>query len=409
MPLFEFVAERQDGTSQRGTLTAETARNVRDMLRDQGLNVRQVSVRAGETGKSASVVATRSSLFRLPWLQRRAIVAQMIRELSTLLSAGISLVDAIDTLLKQHRGRMHLSLQKLREQLVQGHSMTDAMQQQPDVFDSLCLSMVHVGENSGNLEHVLSILADFSERSMRLQNRLLNAMLYPMIVVVASLGVTIFLMTAVVPQLLESLVQTGKALPWPTVILKATSDGLLQYGWLIALIGAAFVIGVVLAVRTERGRWRRDRFLLQLPVFGNLALRQAISRISFVMATLLKSGVVLVRAMEIAAGTCHNVVIRKALNDVRESIATGRDTGQALEATSVFPPLVVQIFAVGQQSGELDRMLERLAEDYDRQVETVATRLTTLLEPIIILLLTTIVGFIMLAVILPILEAGNGL
>lgn len=396
MPMFEYIAEQSDGVTQRGTMTAETGRHVRDLLRSRGLHVRQITGHEVTARRDHSAVVP-LPFFRLPWLQRRTTVAQAIRELSTLLSAGISLVDAVDTLLKQHRGRMNLSLQKLREQLVQGRSMTDAMQQQPDIFDPLCLSMVHVGENSGNLEHVLSILADFSERSLRLQNRLLNAMLYPMIVMVASLGVTVFLMTAVVPQLLDSLVQTGKTLPWPTMVLKTTSDVMLQYGWIFALIGSGIVIGLLLAVRTVRGRWARDRFLLRLPVFGTLALRQAISRISFVISTLLKSGVVLVRAMEIAAGTCHNVVIQQALNDVRNSISTGRDAGQALESTSVFPPLVVQIFAVGQQSGELDRMLERLAEDYDRQVETVANRLTTLLEPVIILMLTTAVGFIMLA------------
>lgn len=407
MPLFEFLAERPDGSSQRGTLTAETARHVRDTLRSQGLHVREVSSRS--SGSERKALTSPTSTLRLPWLRRRTIVAQVIRELSTLLSAGISLIDAIDTLLKQHQGRIHLSLQQLREQVVQGHSLNEAMQQQPDVFDPLCLSMVHVGENSGNLEQVLSILADFSEKSLRLQNRLLNAMLYPFIVMVASVGVTIFLMTAVVPQLLESLLQTGKPLPWPTVILKGTSDILLEYGWIMALVGTSLGLVTLYLIRTPRGRWLRDRLLLRLPIFGSLALKQSISRISFVMATLMKSGVVLVRSMEIAAGTCHNVVIQKALSDVRDLISSGRDAGQALQSTSVFPPLVVQIFAVGQQSGELDRMLERLAEDYDRQVETVATRLTTLLEPAIILLLTTIVGFIMLAVILPILEAGNGL
>jgi len=231
--------------------------------------------------------------------------------------------------------------------------------------------------------------------------------LYPTVVLLVSIGVTVFLMTVVVPMLLNSLLEAGRTLPWPTRVLKATSDMLTDYGWWLMLGSVAFAAAAAWGLRTTAGRRLWCRFFLRIPLLGTMARKQELARASLVMATLLKSGIVFLRAMEIAARSTRNLLLREAMTQVGEAVAAGREIGPALERTEVFPPLVVQIFSVGQETGQLEEMLERLAKDYDRQVSILASRLASALEPVLIVLLAVIVGFILFATVLPILEAGN--
>ncbi len=189
-------------------------------------------------------------------------------------------------------------------------------------------------------------------------------------------------------------------------MLKIASDALLQYGWWVGLVALSFMLVGIVYFNSDRGRWNWHRFLLRLPLIGGLAFRQTMSRTAYVIATLLRSGIELTRAMKIAAESCQNRVIADGLQQVETAITSGRELGPAFEQSIVFPPLVVQIFAVGQQSGQLEEMLERLSRDYEHQVETLSSRLATILEPVTIIFLTTVVGFILLATIL---EAGNAL
>jgi type II secretory pathway component PulF len=223
----------------------------------------------------------------------------------------------------------------------------------------------------------------------------------------ASVGVTIFLMTVVVPMLLDNLVEAGRRLPWPTRVLKGLSDLLLHYGGWLAVAAALGLLAVGSAANTEAGRLLWHRLVLRVPIIGVMVQKQTLSRMAMVVSTLTRSGIVLLRAMEIAARSCGNLVIRSALEQSRQEVQAGREIGHALERTGAFPPLVIQVFAVGQQTGHLDEMLERLAADYDRQVAVSSTRLASALEPILILVLAVLVGFIMFATVLPILEAGN--
>ena len=214
-------------------------------------------------------------------------------------------------------------------------------------------------------------------------------------------------MTVVVPTLLTNLIETGRALPWPTRVLKTASDFLITDGWLLVLGGAVMVAAIIAVVSTRRGRHAWHRLLLRIPLLGSLARRQEIARLAFTIATLLRSGVVYLQAAEIAAKGCRNVVFREALLESGQAVASGQDIGQTLSRTNVFPPLVVHIFTVGQAAGQLEEMLDRLAVNYDRQVSSLANRLASILEPILILVLAVFVGFILFATLLPILEAGN--
>lgn len=398
MAVFAYRAQNQQYTVVRGTVTADTPRQARDLLRDRGLAVEEIAV-----------YNQRKTSWNLPLPggSHSSKLVTATRELATLLSVGIPLVEALDTISKQYNGGFRNSLLVIKDRVTAGANLAEAMAEQPQIYDPLCLHMVEVGENAGNLDDVLERLAEFKEQSLHLKDRVLTALLYPVIVLFSSIGVTIFLMTVVVPMLLTNLIEAGKALPWPTRVLKAMSDLLLGHGWWLAILAVLCAIGLGTAMQTTSGRRVWHRWLLKMPLMGPLAQKQTLGRMATIVATLLRSGIVLLRAMDIAARSTSNVIVREAIEQASTEVGAGQDMGLALERTGIFPPLFVQIFTVGQQTGRLEEMLERLAKDYDRQVNTMSTRLASALEPILILTLAVFVGFILFATILPILEAGN--
>jgi type II secretory pathway component PulF len=404
MSVFAYRALDERAASIEGTISADSPRAARDLLRGRGFTVEQVTEQAE---------ARTFSLW--PFRRRSRYGAKRIeavRELSTLLAAGIPLLESLDSLVTQQQGGwgsrgFRESLLLVRERVAAGSSLAEAMRDQPQVFDELTIHMVEVGENSGTLDVVLDQLANFSERYLQLKDRVTSALFYPIVVFLLSMGVGVFLMTVVVPMLLDNLLEAGKQIPWPTRVLKTMSDTLTSYGPLLVVLGGLGIAGMLALLRTQRGKRLWHRTILKLPVVGSMALKQEISRMSLIVSTLLKSGIVLVSALEIAGRSARNFVIKQALDSSREAIQRGQEIGEALQETQLFPPTVIQIFAVGQQTGKLEEMLDRLADTYDRQVATISMRLATLLEPVLIVSLAAFVGFILFATVLPILEAGN--
>lgn len=399
MSLFQYQA--LDGRNQElsGSIAADSPRQARDSLRARGLTVSQLRDLSAVRG------------LRLRWIRRvrgySPQVANAIRELATLIGVGIDLVTALETVSRQQRGRFRTAILQLKERVAGGASLAEAMTDQRDFFDDLTIAMVEVGQNTGNLEQVLEQISDFQERSLQLKDRIVGAMLYPAVVFCTALAVTLFLMTVVVPMLLTNLVEAGRPLPWPTRVLKSMSDLLVSRGqWLAA--SAVLVIFIAIGFfSTARGRGLWHRGVLWTPVLGSIARRQAVARIAVTLATLMRSGIAYVQASEVAARVSTNLVFREALAASNHDIAAGRDIGTSLERTRVFPPLVVHVFSVGQASGRLEEMLDRLADHYNRQVASLANRLASILEPVLILVLAVIVGFILFATLLPIMEAGN--
>jgi type II secretory pathway component PulF len=277
----------------------------------------------------------------------------------------------------------------------------------PRAFDDLCVNITDVGENSGTLDTSLLRLADFRERSQQLKGRVGTALIYPGIVLATAAFASVFLMTFVVPRVLEPILEQGQPLPLPTRVVRGVSEFLLGWGWLLAVVAAGAIALFAAAMRRERWRRRWHAFVLRLPLLGDLVRKQEVVRIATVLSTLLKSGTVFLAAVEIAQRTTRNLVIRDALARCAKAVTAGGDIGAALEETRAFPPTVVQVFALGQQSGKLEPMLDRLAATYDQQVAAAAQRLTAVLEPVLILCLAGLVLFIVLATVLPILEAGN--
>jgi type II secretory pathway component PulF len=317
------------------------------------------------------------------------------------------LLEALDTAAKQHSGAMRTSILLLRESVAGGMSFACAMREQPRAFDELACTIAEVGEDAGTLDSSLDRLAEFRERSHQFRSRISTMLIYPAIVFVVAIASSVFLMAFVIPKILQPLIEQGHPLPLPTRIVKAFSDGLLAWWWLGGILVAGLIAGFSTALSTRRGRLAWHRFLLHLPYIGDMLRKQSVVRVAVVVSTLLKSGVVFVRAIQIAQRTAGNLVLQDALARLENAVTAGADIGEALADTRAFPPIVVQMFTLGQQSGRLEEMLDRLAHSYDQQLAVSTQRLAAILEPVLIVILAIVVLFIVLATVLPILEAGN--
>lgn len=399
-----------------GTITADTPGQARQLLRERGLAIYEL-------------VASRRShgikLFRWSTASRhRARTVEFVRELSTLLAVGTPMVMALDTIIKQHiseggsrcwghwlasggSGNFRGVLVGLREHVAAGSTLSDAMRREPDVFDDLSVNLVEMGEQAGTLDVVLDRLAEFKERSQQFRGKVGGALIYPCIVLVMAVLITLLLMTFVVPNILAPLTQAGRPLPWVTLVVKTISDGLINWWWLLLTAALVVFIGVTAILRTKRGRLTWHRWQLSIPLVGSLVRKQSVVRIAMIISTMMRSGLVFLKALEVARRSSNNLVIQRALDDCKDAVHGGRDISEALDESGVFPPTVVQVFALGQQSGRLEDMLDRLAEGYDKQVTSATQRLTAVLEPLMILLLALLVGMIAFATVLPILEAGH--
>lgn len=403
MAVYAYKATNSQGKRVQGTLVAETPRLARDALRVQGLTIQKVTQRRDKNNR-ASMGAL---LTKLTTRNQQHKVVAFIRELSTLLAVGTPLLESMDVIIKQHDGPFGSALLQIRERIASGTSLAESMKLEPTLFDAMDVSIVHVGENSGTLEVALERLGDFKERWQTLKGRITTALIYPCIVIFVGIVVGIFQMTYVVPNLLNALIESGHELPWITKVVKMVSDLLIERWWLLLLIVVFFIATVRGIIQTRKGKQAWHRLQLRLPILGELIRKQALVRIAVVMSTLLRSGVVFIHALQIAEQTTHNIILRDSLNQCENAIFAGEDIAHSMEQTGAFPPLVVQIFAVGQQSGRLEEMLDRLANDYDKQVQTAANRLTAILEPVLIIILAIFVFAIAAATVFPILEASN--
>ena len=403
MPVFAYTGTDAAHSRIRGTVAADTPRQARDQLRRDGIAVQKIAEHASRPrGRGGLLAPLQRSRLRARW-------SEAVHDLAMLLQASTPMLEALDTLAGQHRGGFRDALLGVRDRVAAGASLAEAMAERPDLFDEASVHLVEVGENAGTLEDVLAQLAEFKRRSAQTKDQVLTALLYPAFLVVFGLAAGIFLMTAVLPPLLENLGDMSREIPWPTRIVKAGSDLLIGYGGWLAVAGVAAAAALAALLRTDDGRRRWHRALLRVPLLGPMALKQAVARVAMIVATMSRSGVVLTRAIELAARSTENRVVRDALEAAHGKIGAGEDVAAALGQSGVFPPLAVRVFAVGQESGRLEEMLTRLSDDYERQNEMLSARLTALLEPVLILVLATFVGFLLLATILPILEAGRAL
>lgn len=399
MAVYVYAARDAEAIVRKGTIIADTPRQARDQLRARGLEIDRLAPEAAAAG--------RPRVWRLGRRVRARHITQFARELSTLLAVGMPLLESLDTLSLQTSGPMLTVIQLLRDRVAAGKSLAQAMQEQPAIFDEMCINMTETGEDAGNLEMTLERLAGFRERYEQLKGRIGTVMIYPTIVLIVAVSATLFLMTFVVPRILEPLIEQGQQLPLATIIVKGASDTLVAWWWLMLAVVVGAVALIAALLRRPRIRYAWHRLQLRIPLVGNLIRMQSVVRIAVVMSALLKSGVVFIRALQVAQKSTRNLVMREALAECGRAVAAGADIGAGLQRSQAFAPLVVQVFTLGQQSGRLEEMLDRLAADYDAQVATSSQRLASLLEPAVIIVLALAVLFIVLATVLPILEAGD--
>ncbi len=330
-------------------------------------------------------------------------MAIFTRQFSTMVDAGLPLVQCLTILSEQSESKtLRAVTSKVAGNVEAGSTLADALRRHPRTFDELFVNLVEVGEAGGILDTVLQRLSVYIEKAAALKRKVKSAMIYPATIVGVAFIVVIFMLTFVIPTFAKMFAGMGADLPLPTVIVIRLSDFATSYWWLIFLAAAGIVLGIRAYYRTEGGKSVIDALVLKLPVFGTLIRKVAVARFTRTLGTLVSSGVPILEGLRITARTAGNRVVEKAVLETRASVTAGKTLAEPLKASTVFPPMVVQMISVGEQTGALDAMLNKIADFYDDEVDTAVGALTALLEPLMIVFLGVVIGGLVIAMYLPI-------
>ncbi|MCP4195989.1 MAG: type II secretion system inner membrane protein GspF [Proteobacteria bacterium] len=404
MPIYEYKGIRKDnGKAVKGLRDADTEKGLRAALKREAIMLTEV--REKGHGRARGEVN-----FKKIFSDRvsKSDIALVTRQLATLSKAGISLVEALTAVIDQcEKPDLKGAVTDVRDQVNQGKSLSEAFGRHPKYFDHLYCNMVHAGEQSGTLEQVLARLADFIDAQNKLRSKVFSAMAYPAFMAVFGIAVIAVMMILVVPKVTSIFENFGRDLPWYTEALIIMSDFLKDFWWLVIILIVGAIIGFRRWRKTEDGEEKWHRFALWSPIFGPLVMMIAISRFTKTLSTLLASGVPIISAMEITKGVLGNVVLEKVVVEATTSIKEGESIADPLKASGRFPPIVTHMIAIGERSGQLEHMLENVAEAYDALVETKITTLTALLEPLMIILMGAGAGGIAAAILMPLIQMNE--
>lgn len=396
MPAFSYRARNQQGQIVTGTLEMESETGVASNLDKLGYTILEIQ-------RPSAVVPSFARLAdRFQGLNKQEVTL-FSRQLSTLIRSGMPLLPALSTICEQTvNKKFKLILEDIRNSVQAGSSLSEALAKYPAVFSELFVSMVRVGETGGIMDQVLERLAVLGTQEMEIQSRVTSAMTYPVVLVIISFLIVNFILVGVLPKFVMVFKASESALPLPTLIVLGTSYVLRKFWFLIvALLAAAFFFFRRYTSRPE-GKLRFHRALLKVPVFGELYAKIQVSRFTRTLSTLTASGVPILQALSVVEKTITNVVIQKAVSDIRVAIASGSTLVEPFRASGLFSPMVVQMVAIGEKSGTIDRMLEEVSKFYDPEIEYTIKNLTSLLEPFMLLAMGLMVAFIALSVLLPI-------
>ncbi len=404
MAVFEYKGVTSTGKTVNGIIDADTPKAARQKLRLEAIYPTEVIEGKGQKNKLSQDVSLQTFFQRVT----KQDVAVMTRQLATLLKAGLPLVDCLNALAEQvENPNMEKIITQIKERVNEGSSLAAALQEFPKIFSDLYINMIDAGEASGALELVLLRLADYSENQVRISKRITGAMIYPAVITLVITVVLILLFIYVVPKFVTIFEEMQQTLPLPTVILIATSDFLRAYWFLILLtLGVAYYI-LLRYKRTSKGQEAYDRFLLRIPVFGRLITLGVIIRFARTLSTLLSSGVPMLKAMDILTAVVDNRIFAKAIAAAKDSVTEGASLSQPLKQSGIFPPIVIHMVASGEQSGQVEEMLSKVADIYEDEADILASTLTSLLEPILILGMAVIVAFIIISILLPMMEMNQ--
>jgi general secretion pathway protein F len=407
MPIFEYKAVDNTNKTIKGMVDADSARDARIKLRnDKNFYVTDITEKRGRGTRKLAIRGITGVEF--PNKLRNEQVAQVTRQMASLLAAGIPLTETLRMVIEQSPDtKIEATFRDIREKVTQGLSFGDAVMLHPAYFSDLYSHMVKAGESAGALDLVMVRLSGFLQNQARIKNKVGAAMIYPGIMIIVGVVVVSILMAFVVPKITQLLRSRGDELPLPTKILMATSDFVLAY-WLFLIMGA-LVLTVIfqLVINSKRGGLLWDRFKLRLPIFGDLLRKQSMARFSTTLSTLLRSGVPALQAIDVTKSVLDNKVLTNALQTVHDHILEGTDISTPMKLSGQFPPMVSYMVGVGEQAGNLEEMLERVAETYDEEVDLATQKLTSMLEPLIIVALASIVACIVIAIVMPLMQLQN--
>ncbi|MBR3222563.1 MAG: type II secretion system F family protein [Kiritimatiellae bacterium] len=426
MATFQYIAKDSSGGERRGTIEASDRNAAISAVRAQGLlptalgevkgaSAPQPAKKAGKSAAKAAKPAKGGAMnkeikinFRMPkFLQgkiKTKVLTQFTRQLATLVNAGLPLMRGIEVLKRQMRDPQMLdALNGISENIAAGGTFSESLSAYPKIFDRLYVNMVKAGEAGGVLEVVLGRLAEFAEKSEKIKNKVKGAMIYPIVVLVAAVGITAFLLVAVIPKFQQVFndMLGGAALPAVTQYVIEASEFVQHNGLQIFAAVVALVIIKKIIGKTERGAYFFDALTLKMPVTGTLAQRSAVSRFTRTLGTLLSSGVPILQSLTIVRDTTGNRVLMKAIQNVHDSVKEGESMTQPLSQCKVFPPMVTSMVEVGEETGALADMLTRIANTYDDEVDNAVAGMTAAIEPALIIVLAVVVGTIVIAMFLP--------
>jgi len=406
MPIYEYLALDQAGRKIKGVVDAGNVVAARQKLREGNIfpvELNETGGRSRETGAASSGL---TGLFGKVGFNDIAI---MTRQLATLLGAGLPLVPSLATLVSQtNHPQLKKTLARIKEEVNEGNSLTASMFLFPQIFSPFYVNMVKAGESSGTINLVLERLADFSESQQALRTKIRSALAYPLIMFFVGAAVLLFLVTFVVPNITKIFEEMHQTLPGITLFLISVSSFLKSFWWLLILAVCISLLATRYAVRhTEQGQYFRDRIKLKAPLIGRLNQKIAVARFSRTLGTLLESGVPLLISLEIVENVVNNRLIADAIRQAAKDVEEGQSLSFPLSKNGFFPPMATEMIAIGEQSGNMEAMLHRIADAFETEAATSVMTLTSLMEPLMILLMGFLVGFIVVSVLLPIFEMNQ--
>ena len=411
MPTFTYEAMNSVGQPVKGTVDATNSDEAIAKVRAQGNFPTKIKERAARRGGGGGGGARKPSGQAEPSRAKRGgggrastkLISLFTRQLSTLVNAGLPIVRSLSILEEQQKpGPMRVAVRLVKEDVTEGSSLSEAMKRHPRIFNPLYTNMIRAGELGGVLDTILARLSEFMEKADALKRKVKSAMIYPVAVITFALLIVTGLMIWVVPKFKGIFAQQKKALPMMTQALMDTSDWIMAGGWAVILFTPiAIVMGVKLMKGSPTTAIHVDRFLMKIPIMGQIIAKTSVARFSRTLGTLIHAGVPILEAIDITADTSGNAVYRDAMTKVHDAIREGESFATPLRQTRVVDPMVVNMIDVGEETGELDQMLTKIADTYDSEVETLVASLTSLMEPIMVIVLGVIVAFIVIALFMP--------